>query len=399
MLSSFVANSLKIFLLTILMEIHMRRYYFILSVFLSLMIVFLAIPSIGFAQHNQVRAVLFYSQSCGHCHMVITEVLPPLAEKYGESLYIVGIDVGHEIGNGLYQSAIEHFNIPDNRLGVPTLIIGETVLVGSLEIPEELPGLIEEGLKSGGVDWPEIPGLLDVMAHQIEASTEPATPKPQDTNSSVESSSVTMSNNPAFINRFNQDRVGNTFSIIILLGMLLSVIGVGYTSIKGEKSEILDWSKWIIPLISILGLFVASYLSYVEVTQSTAVCGPVGDCNTVQQSPYAKLFGFFPIGVLRVLGYIAIIIAWLLQYYGPSKFRKISTLGVWAMAWFGVLFSIYLTFLEPFVIGATCAWCLTSAIIMTIILLGSTEPAKLALEVDSEDFDEIHIFSQSEILD
>jgi uncharacterized membrane protein len=30
--------------------------------------------------------------------------------------------------------------------------------------------------------------------------------------------------------------------------------------------------------------------------------------------------------------------------------------------------SVYLTFLEPFVIGATCAWCLTSAVLMTASL-------------------------------
>jgi uncharacterized membrane protein len=36
---------------------------------------------------------------------------------------------------------------------------------------------------------------------------------------------------------------------------------------------------------------------------------------------------------------------------------------------FGILFSIYLTFLEPFVIGATCIWCLSSAVIMTILFL------------------------------
>ena len=35
----------------------------------------------------------------------------------------------------------------------------------------------------------------------------------------------------------------------------------------------------------------------------------------------------------------------------------------------GVLFSVCLTFLEPFVIGATCAWCLSSAVIMTLLLL------------------------------
>jgi uncharacterized membrane protein len=33
------------------------------------------------------------------------------------------------------------------------------------------------------------------------------------------------------------------------------------------------------------------------------------------------------------------------------------------------LFSIYLTALEPFVIGATCAWCLSSAVIVTLLLM------------------------------
>ncbi len=380
-------------------EINMKRYLFVLSVLLSLFIALTVITNLGLAQQNQVRAVLFYSQSCGHCHMVITEVLPPLTEKYGESLFIVGVDVGHEVGNELYMSTVEHFQIPDNRLGVPTLIIGETVLVGSLEIPEKLPGLIEEGLEAGGVDWPEIPGFQEVMAHQTGEATEASNTSTQNPNTSAESPTVTSSDKPTFINRFNQDPVGNSFSIVVLFGMVLSVIGVAYTSIKGGKSEILNWSKWIIPLVSIIGLFVASYLSYVEVTQSTAVCGPVGDCNTVQESPYAKLFGIFPIGVLGVIGYIAINIAWILQYYGPQSLRKVCTLGVWAMAWFGVLFSIYLTFLEPFVIGATCAWCLASAIIMTIILLGATEPAKIALEMNESGFEASYIIAESEFLD
>ena len=57
------------------------------------------------------------------------------------------------------------------------------------------------------------------------------------------------------------------------------------------------------------------------------------------------------------------------------------------MAWFGVLFSIYLTFLEPFVIGATCAWCITSAIVMTLIFWVSTGPAKQAWGT-SDDFED-----------
>jgi hypothetical protein len=45
------------------------------------------------------------------------------------------------------------------------------------------------------------------------------------------------------------------------------------------------------------------------------------------------------------------------------------------MALFGVLFSIYLTYLELYVIQAVCAWCLTSAAIMALLLFVSTGPA------------------------
>jgi uncharacterized membrane protein len=118
----------------------------------------------------------------------------------------------------------------------------------------------------------------------------------------------------------------------------------------------------------LIGCGVAAYMAYVETTQVSAVCGPVGDCNTVQQSAYARLFGVLPIGVLGVLGYIAILVAWLVRRFGRGCPADLAALALLGMTAFGTLFSIYLTFLEPFVIGATCAWCLSSAIIMTLLL-------------------------------
>ncbi|MCB0120146.1 MAG: hypothetical protein KDD72_14030, partial [Anaerolineales bacterium] len=57
-----------------------------------------------------------------------------------------------------------------------------------------------------------------------------------------------------------------------------------------------------------------------------------------------------------------------------------ANLFVFVLALLGTFFSIYLTFLEPFVIGATCAWCLTSAILMTALMLFTVRPAKAAFE-------------------
>ena len=137
-------------------------------------------------------------------------------------------------------------------------------------------------------------------------------------------------------------------------------------------------ASWFIPLLCLVGFVVAGYLAYVEAAQISAVCGPVGDCNTVQQSEYARLFGILPIGVLGLVGYVMILLAWLGVRYGRNGFEHLGALALLGMTFGGTLFSVYLTFLEPFVIGATCAWCLTSAVLMTILMLLSFEPGKKA---------------------
>jgi uncharacterized membrane protein len=122
----------------------------------------------------------------------------------------------------------------------------------------------------------------------------------------------------------------------------------------------------------------------VEVSETRAVCGPVGNCNAVQNSPYAKLFGILPIPVVGMIGYIAIIVAWFFRQFGPASLRRLVRIALWEMGIFSVLFSSYLTFLEPFVIGATCTFCLASAVVVTIILWVSILPAKKALKKNED---------------
>ena len=164
--------------------------------------------------------------------------------------------------------------------------------------------------------------------------------------------------------RFKLDPAGNSLSVLVLIGMVVSLILRGYPPrVKGGP-----WPPWVIPGLVLLGAAVAAYLSYIEVTQAQAVCGPVGDCNTVNQSEYATLFGFLPVGVLGLLGYGGMLVLWVLRHSAAGRMPRWATLGLWAAALLGTLFSVYLTFLEPFVIGATCAWCLTSAVVMTLLL-------------------------------
>ncbi len=343
-----------------------------------------------------VQADLFYSPTCPHCHEVIDNVLPPLAAQYGDQLEIIGVDVTLDWGQALYQAAIRTFNISEDRRGVPALIVGDVVMVGSGEIPAMFPGLIERYLAAGGIDWPAIPELQQMMADQEAAAQEAAAqetvpesaadPAPASAEAQAplvvaeDVQSLAAAPSPTWRDRFNQDPTGNSLALVVLAGMVIGLAAVLRPLPKGLKAAGSGAAQigWLIPVLAVAGLGVAGYLAYIETTLAQAVCGPVGDCNAVQQSEYARLFGI-PIALYGLAGYAGILILWATQRWVKTPLAQRAGLGIFAIAVIGVLFSIYLTFLEPFVIGATCMWCLSSALIMTAILLLSAGPGRQTL--------------------
>lgn len=346
-----------------------------------------------------VRVVLFYSPSCGHCAYITQETLPPLYEKYGTQLEIVGIDVSQQQGGYFFQSTMQKFQL--QQAGVPLLVVGDEYLMGSLEIPEQFPGLIEKYLSQGGVDYPDIAGLREAI---VSSQTSQAIGEPQNTQSAAQTEptlptsdvlpvdapeepltlstedvlSLNANHQETIWQRVGRDPLGNGLSILLLAGMLVAAVWNIHRFIHLGDELPAAWQVWAVPLLSLVGFVVAGYLAYVETTGAPAVCGPVGDCNTVQQSEYARLFGFLPIGILGLLGYVAILAAWLVGRLNRQPYSAYADLVLLGMAAFGLAFSIYLTFLEPFVIGATCAWCLTSAILMTALFWLSIKPGRMA---------------------
>jgi uncharacterized membrane protein len=296
-----------------------------------------------------VRAVFFYSPTCGHCHQIMTETLPPIEDRYGEQLEILEIDTSTDQGAELFKAAVEKYQ--PNLVGVPMLVVGDRVMVGSVEIPQKFPGLVEQYLANGGVAWPDLPNL-------------PTERK--------ESASATWRD------RYMQDPVGSTISV----GVLLGLIGALGAVVKPRAWQFRLASRalpWAFLVIALIGTIAATYLSYVETTQTEAVCGPVGDCNAVQQSEYAVIFGFLPMAVFGLLGYIAIIVTFIYGQWIKGPYAEYAPAVTFLLAAFGAVFSAGLTFLEPFVIGATCMWCLTSAVCMGLLLLLSAGPGWAAL--------------------
>ncbi len=329
----------------------------VITIFLVSLLVFPISDAQARSNSPVVCAVLFYSPTCGHCHYVMTEVLPPLFDRHGNQLQMVGVDISSPDGQTLFLSALAYYNI--EQAGVPLLIVGNQVLIGSREIPDRFPGLIEAYLSQGGVDWPPIPGLVVSMS---------ASPTPEATvPAGVPMTSTPNTTTASWKTNFSHDPLGNSLAVIVLAGMVTMIGNAAiYLRRKPMSPSNTRWN-WLTPLLCTIGLGIAGYLSHVEVAQVEAVCGPIGDCNAVQQSEYARLFGVLPIGLLGAVGYTMILAAWLLGRLSEHRLARLANLSIRGMTTFGILFSIYLTFLEPFVIGATCAWCLTSSIVMAAL--------------------------------
>ena len=188
---------------------------------------------------------------------------------------------------------------------------------------------------------------------------------------------------PAVLDLIQTNGIALAFAVITFLILALNIV-VLLLHIMGRISHglVRDWKKWAVPILAVGGIAVAGYFTYLELTGETVLCGPSSGCDDVQNSKFAVLFDVVPLGMFGLAGYFAILAAWLAWQYGPDALKKTGVLSMWGFCMFGVIFSIYLTFLEPFVIGATCIWCITSAVFMMVLLLVTTPSAQEAFFMD-----------------
>lgn len=118
--------------------------------------------------------------------------------------------------------------------------------------------------------------------------------------------------------------------------------------------------------LSLVGIFVALYLLLYKLGMIGNLSCSVGSCETVNSSKWASFLGL-PVAGWGVAWYVAMFVLALVSTgsrFAESSVVSTVLLGVAAT---GLVFSLYLTYLELFVIDAICQWCVVSAIIVTII--------------------------------
>jgi uncharacterized membrane protein len=113
--------------------------------------------------------------------------------------------------------------------------------------------------------------------------------------------------------------------------------------------------------IAIAGLGVATYITIADSGGGAPQCVAGGHgCATVAQSHYSHIAGI-NVAVFGIVGYAVLLAAALT----PGDFGRFGGLMA-SLIGFG--FSVYLTYLEVFVIDAICQWCVASAVLMTLLL-------------------------------
>jgi uncharacterized membrane protein len=121
-------------------------------------------------------------------------------------------------------------------------------------------------------------------------------------------------------------------------------------------------SRAVLIVLAVLGFLISAYLTWTHFAGLAPICTGSGQgCETVQASRYATILGI-PVALLGLISYGGLIVS-------AALWGEIGIYLGFLISLVGTLFSAYLTYLEVFVIGALCQWCVASAVITVAALI------------------------------
>jgi uncharacterized membrane protein len=129
-------------------------------------------------------------------------------------------------------------------------------------------------------------------------------------------------------------------------------------------------------VVSLIGLADAIYLTVEHVTGRSVRCTIVAGCSEVLSSPYAVVAGV-PLALIGAAAYFSVFSFATLAAFGYRAAAGILTALIIMM----FLVSLWLIYLQAFVIHAFCQFCLLSAavtIALTVIVLFARRATRLS---------------------
>src|SRR5229473_7712215 len=129
----------------------------------------------------------------------------------------------------------------------------------------------------------------------------------------------------------------------------------------------LAWPYLLSAVLSLFGLGDALYLTVQDLTGQSLRCTIVAGCSEVLSSPYAHI-GRMPLAVLGAFAYFTVFSLSVLAVFGYNFARPLLTALVALM----FVMTLWLLYLQAFVIHHFCQYCLLSAAVtisLTAIVL------------------------------
>jgi uncharacterized membrane protein len=138
---------------------------------------------------------------------------------------------------------------------------------------------------------------------------------------------------------------------------------------KGRHAAI----RTILFVLAVLGFLISAYLTWTHFAGLAPICTGGGKgCETVQSSRYAVILGI-PVALLGLVSYGGLIVS-------AALWGEVGIYLGFLISLIGTLFSSYLTYLELFVIGALCQWCVASAVITVAALICTALAARQLMQ-------------------
>jgi uncharacterized membrane protein len=124
-----------------------------------------------------------------------------------------------------------------------------------------------------------------------------------------------------------------------------------------------------IAVLALLGALDATYLLLGKLGITGGyVCSVTGGCELVNTSPYSEFVGI-PVAAIGLLGYLIMFIVALAAIQPRWLADRWPDVVLGLLSGVAVPFSLYLTYVELFVLRAVCQWCLVSQVIIIAIFV------------------------------
>ncbi len=169
----------------------------------------------------------------------------------------------------------------------------------------------------------------------------------------------------------DRDAVADVHYAGALVGFVFGIVYQAYSQTTDTIAPVVVWCALLLAVVvrthqlkrihpglilaalDVVGLLIASYLSYVELGGGVPSCGQLHGCETVALSQYARIGGIpvavFGVGLSLVL--LSLAIAWI-RTDNPNLLDLHYGLSL-----IGVIFEVYFISVQMFILHAVCIWC------------------------------------------